>query len=55
MRQNDGRDKERPMDRASLKPGSVAGDLDPDLDNIVVMALCKEPERRYSIGSAALR
>ena len=29
------------------KPSAVASDLDPDLDNIVLMAMRKEPHRRY--------
>lgn len=29
------------------KPSAVAGHLDPDLDNIALMALRKEPQRRY--------
>src|SRR5207253_539442 len=30
------------------KPSAVSKHLDPDLDNIVLMALRKEPERRYA-------
>ena len=34
--------------REPPKPSSLVKDLDPDLDNIVLMALRKEPERRYA-------
>jgi serine/threonine protein kinase/tetratricopeptide (TPR) repeat protein len=34
--------------REVRKPSAVVKDLDPDLDNIVLTALCKEPERRYA-------
>src|SRR5204863_2026747 len=30
------------------KPSAVVRDVDPDLDNIVLKALRKEPERRYA-------
>jgi serine/threonine-protein kinase len=33
--------------REPRKPSAVVPELDPDLDNIVMMALRKEPERRY--------
>jgi hypothetical protein len=33
--------------RQPEKPSALADNLDPDLDNIVLMALRKEPERRY--------
>ena len=29
-------------------------ELDPDLDNIVLMALRKEPERRYAVGAGVI-
>jgi tetratricopeptide (TPR) repeat protein len=35
-------------ERLPKRPGLVAPGLDPDLDHIVLMALRKEPERRYS-------
>src|SRR5260370_10839449 len=34
--------------REPEKPSALAGDLNPDLDNIALTALRKEPERRYS-------
>ncbi|HLW77326.1 MAG TPA: serine/threonine-protein kinase, partial [Bryobacteraceae bacterium] len=30
-----------------VRPGAIVQNLDPDLDNIVLMAMRKEPERRY--------
>jgi eukaryotic-like serine/threonine-protein kinase len=35
------------LDSSPLRPSAVAGRLDSDLDNIVLKALRKEPERRY--------
>ena len=34
--------------REAPKPSAVARHIDPDLDNIVLMALRKEPQRRYA-------
>jgi serine/threonine protein kinase/Tfp pilus assembly protein PilF len=35
--------------REPPKPSAVAKEIDPDLDNIILMALCKEPKRRYAL------
>ena len=41
--------------REPPKPSTLAKDLDPDLDNIVLMALRKEPERRYASAAEFAR